>query len=86
MTKRLLWKLAETWKRRPHHDFSHVSRKVDENGMALIIKDNKPRYVVVDFAEYDEIKRICKDREMLISDTADSLIAENLEALRELAK
>jgi len=56
---------------------------VDENGMAVILKNNKPRYLVVDFAEYDEMKLT---RQKLLNDATDSLIDENLEAFKELAK
>lgn len=68
-----------------NQNFSKVIRLVDENGMAVIMKNNKPRYVLVGFDEYDEIQEARKLREK-ISDTADKLIDENLEALKELAK
>ena len=35
-----------------NQNFSKVVRMVDEEGMAVILKNNKPRYVVVDFEEY----------------------------------
>ena len=38
-----------------NQNFSKVVRTVDESGMAVILKNNKPRYVVVDFDEYDTI-------------------------------
>ena len=66
-----------------NQNFSRVVRMVDENGMAVILKNNKPRYMVVDFAEYDEIRTA---RAALIDKTADALIDENMEAFKELAK
>lgn len=66
-----------------NQNFSKVVKMVDENGMAVILKNNKPRYLVVDFSEYDEIKMA---RKKLLDDTADTLIDENLEAFKELAK
>lgn len=66
-----------------NQNFSKVVRLVDEEGMAIILKNNKPKYVVVDFSEYDEIKSM---REKLINKTSDAIIAENLEAFKELAK
>ena len=66
-----------------NQNFSKVVRIVDENGMAVIMKNNKPRYMVVSFTEYDEIQAA---RRKLFSEAADSVIAENMEALRELAK
>ncbi len=69
-----------------NQNFSKVIRLVDENGMAVILKNNKPRYVLVDFNEYDEIQELRAKRAKTISDTADFLIDENLEAFKELAK
>ena len=69
-----------------NQNFSKVVRLVDENGMAVILKNNKPKYVLVDFSEYDEIQELRAKRAKKISDTADLLISENLEAFKELAK
>ena len=66
-----------------NQNFSKVIRMVDENGMAVILKNNKPKYVLVNFSEYDEIQEL---RAKKISNTADLLINENLEAFKELAK
>jgi len=66
-----------------NQNFSKVVRLVDESGMAVILKNNKPRYMVLNFQEYDEIQAA---RRKLFAAAADSVIAENLEALRELAK
>ena len=64
-----------------NQNFSKVARLVDESGLAVILKNNKPRYVVLDFSADDQAQR----REM-VSATADRLIGENLEAFQELAK
>lgn len=69
-----------------NQNFSKIVRLVDENGIAVILKNNKPRYVVVDFDEYDEIQTARLARSKAISDVADILIDENLEAFKELAK
>ena len=66
-----------------NQNFSKVVRIVDENGMAVIMKNNKPRYIVLSFSEYDEIQAA---RSKMISEAADSVIAENREALWELDK
>lgn len=39
-----------------NQNFSKVTRLVDEAGIAVILKNNKPRYIVVDFAEYDVLQ------------------------------
>ena len=69
-----------------NQNFSKVARMVDEKGLAVIMKNNKPRYVLVDFSEYDMIKAAMQMREKKINDMADDLIAENMEAFKELAK
>ena len=69
-----------------NQNFSRVVRLVDESGMAVILKNNKPRYVVVDFDEYDTIKAAMQLRQNKIDGTADQLLDENMDALLELAK
>ena len=66
-----------------NQNFSKVVRLVDESGMAVIMKNNKPRYMVVSFSEYDIIQAA---RSKLFNETANNVIVENMEALRELAK
>jgi len=66
-----------------NQNFSKVVRLVDESGMAVILKNNKPRYMVLNFSEYDEIQMA---RQKFIGAVTDDVISENLEALRELAK
>ena len=69
-----------------NQNFSKVVRTVDESGLAVILKNNKPRYVVVDFDEYDTIAAAMQMRKAKIDSAADKLIDENMEALLELAK
>lgn len=69
-----------------NQNFSKVVRVVDEEGAAIILKNNKPRYVVVGFDEYDEIKSALQMRKQKISDAADELLNKNMKALQELAK
>lgn len=45
-----------------NQNFSKVVRLVDEVSMAVILKNNKPHYVVVNFDEYDEIQTARLDR------------------------
>jgi antitoxin Phd len=66
-----------------NQNFSKVVRLVDESGMAVILKNNKPRYMVLSFSEYDEIQSA---RQKFIGAAVDNVIAENLEALIELAQ
>ena len=66
-----------------NQNFSKVVRLVEERGLAVIMKNNKPRYMVMNFSEYDEIQVA---RQNFISAVSDDVISENIEALRELAK
>lgn len=69
-----------------NQNFSRVTRIVDEDGMAVIMKNNKPRYIVVDFEEYDKISTAMQMRKQRIDAVAESVIDENMEAFLELAK
>ena len=69
-----------------YQNFSKVARLVDQSVLAVIMKNNKPRYIVVDFAEYDELQAARAARKQKVEAVADQLISENLEAFRELAK
>lgn len=69
-----------------NQNFSRVVRIVDENGMAVIMKNNKPRYVVVDFNEYDSISAAVQMRREIIDRTAEGIIDKNMDAFLELAK
>ena len=59
---------------------------VDENGLAVILKNNKARYVVVDFNEYNDIFAAMQMRKAKIDSVVDRLINVYIEALSELAK
>ena len=68
-----------------NQNFSRVSRMVDENGMAIILKNNAPKYVVLSFDS------ISKQKTYYLSDgkaleIANRIIEENAEALEALAK
>ena len=69
-----------------NQNFSKVTRLVDEAGLAVILKNNKPRYIVVDFEEYEEIQSARAARRQKIEAMADQMVSDNLEAFQELAK
>lgn len=69
-----------------NQNFSKVTRLVDESGFAVILKNNKPRYIVVDFEEYEALQAARAARKQKVEAAADQGIAENMEALRELAE
>ena len=69
-----------------NQNFSKVVRVVDESGMAVIMKNNKPRYIVVGFDEYEAIRAAMEARKARVDSLAESLIQDNMQALLELAK
>lgn len=69
-----------------NQNFSKIVRMVDNDGMAVILKNNKPKYVVVGFDEYEAISSVLQMRKEKINNIADNIINENMEAFMELAK
>ena len=66
-----------------NQNFSKVVRKVDEMGSVIIMKNNNPSYIVIDFKKLEDIKTSEKDR---IETLASRILHDNLEAFKELAK
>lgn len=66
-----------------NQNFSKVARLVDEKGSAVILKNNKPRYIVVSIDE-SNIDTVAGDEDILA--ISEKLIAQNLAAYEELAK
>lgn len=69
-----------------NQNFSKVVHTVDENGMAVIMKNNKPRYVIVNFDEYENIAAAMQMRKARIDTAAEKILTDNLTAFTELAK
>lgn len=66
-----------------NQNFSKVVRKVDEKGSVIIMKNNNPRYVVIDFKKLEELQVSSKDK---IETLASRILEDNFEAFNELAK
>ena len=66
-----------------NQNFSRVAQIVDENGSAIILKNNVPRYIIMEFPEAEKLQTAPDDDVEAIS---RRLIAKNLEAYKELAK
>lgn len=66
-----------------NQNFSRVARIVDENGSAIILKNNVPRYIIMEYPEAEKLQTAPDDDVEAIS---RRLIAKNLEAYKELAK
>ena len=66
-----------------NQNFSRVARMVDESGSAIILKNNVPRYLLIDFNQAES------DQTMLDEDVkaiSQRLITKNKEAYEVLAK
>lgn len=66
-----------------NQNFSKVARLVDEVGSAVILKNNTPRYLVIDFTQAEAEQTVPNED---IMDISKRLIAKNREAYEELAK
>lgn len=66
-----------------NRNFSKVARMVDERGSAVILKNNVPRYLVIDFSKVEAEQEVSDEDIMQIS---KRLIAQNREAYEVLAK
>ncbi len=66
-----------------NQNFSKVARLVDKSGAAVVLKNNTPRYVILDFA-------LLKGEELASTDealtSAQKFIKKHLPAFEELAK
>lgn len=66
-----------------NQNFSKVARLVDEHGTAVILKNNVPRYLVIDFSKAEQDSNASNEDIMSIS---KRLITQNREAYEVLAK
>ena len=66
-----------------NQNFSKVTRVVDEHGTAVILKNNVPRYLVIDFSKAEEQNVADVEDVTAIS---ERLIKQNMDAYKELAK
>jgi len=66
-----------------NQNFSRVARIVDEQGSVVILKNNAPRYLIVEFSQAEEIQASPDEDVMSIS---ARLIQQNRKAYEELAK
>ena len=66
-----------------NQNISRVARLVDENGAAVILKNNVPRYVLLEFSQAEQ-EQLAEDEDILA--VSKRLIAKNRRAYEELAK
>lgn len=66
-----------------NQNFSRVAHLVDETGSVVILKNNVPRYLVIDFQQAEEEREAADEDILAIS---SRLIRKNKAAYQELAK
>ena len=66
-----------------NQNFSKVARLVDENGSVIILKNNGPRYLVIEFSAAEQEQLAADEDVMAIS---KRLIEKNRQAYEVLAK
>ncbi|PRR77069.1 hypothetical protein CLLI_25870 [Clostridium liquoris] len=66
-----------------NQNFSKVARMVDEKGTVIILKNNTPRYVLIDYSKFEE--SVVADN-TTVEDAANNILSKHLKAFKELAK
>lgn len=66
-----------------NQNFSKVARLVDENGSAVILKNNTPKYILIDFNKF-QAEELAKDDD--VKTIASRFLAKHKAAFLELAK
>lgn len=66
-----------------NQNFSKVARLVDELGSVVILKNNTPRYLIIDFRKAEN-DTIASDEDVF--EISKKLLAQNKEAYEVLAK
>ena len=69
-----------------NQNFSKVARLVDENGAAVILKNNLPKYVII---EYNELKKedfIKEAKDETVEEVSKRILSKHIRAFEELAK
>lgn len=66
-----------------NQNFSRIAKLVDEKGSAVIFKNNRPRYLLIDFGQVQEMAEASNEDVLSIS---KRLISKNRVAYDELAK
>lgn len=66
-----------------NQNFSRVAKLVDQSGAALILKNNTPRYVLLEYSQF-------QNEELAVTETVqeigERLVKNHLKAFEELAK
>ena len=64
-----------------NQNFSRVARLVDDNGVAVILKNNKPRYLIINFDASESMQTASTER---VTEISKKLLKQNRIAYEEL--
>ena len=66
-----------------NQNFSRVARMVDEKGSVIILKNNSPRYLLIEFSQAEQ-EQVMADEDVL--NISRRIMVKNKEAYEVLAK
>lgn len=66
-----------------NQNFSKIAKLVDENGSVVVLKNNQPKYVIIEFSDLEN-NEVADIEE--VKSLSSSIINRNLNAFKELAK
>ena len=67
-----------------NQNFSKITKIVDTEKMVVILKHNKPKYLVIDFEEIAQTQE--NSEEKAWEEVSKNMLFKNFEAYKELAK
>ena len=67
-----------------NQNFSRIARLVDEKGTAVILKNNAPRYVLLDYNMLRQANLVADDVD--VDSVASRILTKHIKAFEELAK
>jgi antitoxin Phd len=66
-----------------NQNFSKVARLVDENGVAVILKNNVPRYVLIEYSQIEKFEAVGDEE---IDKVSKRLLSKHMKAFQALSK
>jgi len=66
-----------------NQNFSRVAKLVDENGVAVILKNNAPRYILLEYSQFQN-EEFADDA--TVREIGESIVKRHFDAFKELAK
>ncbi|CBH21392.1 Prevent-host-death family protein [Acetoanaerobium sticklandii] len=68
-----------------NQNFSKVAKIVDEEKIVVVLKQNKPKYLIIDFEEFSKMEKNNQE-EKTWEEVSKKMLFKNLDAYKELEK